>query len=148
MLPCFSLADTGRVVRILDGDTVEIRTDTATPRIRLAGIDAPEKRQAFGDAAKRELSRLCFGKVADFRPRKTDRYKRIIAAISCDGTDAGLAMLQAGFAWHYLKYEREQPKAEREAYALAEAEAHDARRGLWRDESPTPPWEWRHPAAK
>ena len=57
MLSCFSLADSGRVVRILDGDTVEIRTDTATPRIRLAGIDAPEKRQAFGDAAKRELAR-------------------------------------------------------------------------------------------
>jgi endonuclease YncB( thermonuclease family) len=148
MLPCLSLADSGRVVRVLDGDTIEIRSETSTVRIRIAGIDAPEKRQAFGEVAKRELSRLCFNKTADFRPRKTDRYKRTIAAITCDGTDAGLAMLQGGFAWHYKKYAKEQPQGEREAYALAETKAKGARHGLWRDDSPIPPWEWRRPAAK
>lgn len=143
-----SHADNGRVVRILDGDTVEIRTDTATPKIRLTGIDAPEKRQAFGEAAKRELSRLCFGKAVTFQPRKTDRYGRTVATVECEGIDAGLAMIRAGFAWHYKTYAKEQPTAEREAYATAEEEARDARRGLWRDASPVPPWEWRRPAAK
>lgn len=143
--PAVSHADTGRVVRVLDGDTVEIRTDTATPRIRLAGIDAPEKRQAFGESAKRELSRLCFDRVAYFQPRKTDRYGRTVATVECDGADAGLSMIRAGFAWHYKTYAKEQPQAERTAYANAEEEARSAGRGLWRDASPVPPWEWRRP---
>jgi endonuclease YncB( thermonuclease family) len=145
MLSGLLLADTGQVVRVLDGDTVEIRTDTATPRIRLAGIDAPEKRQAFGDAARQSLAGLCFGKTAEFHPRKTDKYGRTVATVECDGADAGLAMIRAGFAWHYKTYAKEQPQAERKAYANAEDEARAAGRGLWRDAEPIPPWEWRRP---
>lgn len=148
---------TGRVVAVADGDTITV-LDAARRQIkvRLAGIDAPERKQPYGTRAKQHLSGLVFGKVVEVDWEKRDRYGRIIgtvlapdgicAAADCAKTvDAGLAQLSAGFAWHYKQYAKEQPRVERERYAAAETEAHLRRLGLWADPHPTPPWEWRRP---
>lgn len=134
----------GRVVRILDGDTVDLLVDgRRTERIRLEGIDAPEKGQPFGTQARKRLASLCFLREVQVRTAKKDRYGRWIGRIRADGEDLNLRMLREGLAWHFAKYAHEQPPAEREADAHAEAEARAARRGLWADRAPVPPWDWR-----
>jgi endonuclease YncB( thermonuclease family) len=134
----------GRVVGISDGDTVTVLDGLhARHRIRLAGIDAPEKSQPFGDASKRHLSDIVFGEVVTVDYDKHDRYGRIIGKITKDGQDASLEQLRAGLAWHYKQYQREQSRADRGAYAEVEREAQQAHAGLWRDPAPVPPWTWR-----
>ena len=148
---------TGRVVAVADGDTITV-LDAAQrqTKVRLSGIDAPEKKQPYGTRSKQYLSGLVFGKVVEVEWKKHDRYGRILgtvlvpdencAAADCAKTvDAGLAQLSAGLAWHYKQYAKEQPRGERERYAAAETAAHLKRFGLWADPRPTPPWEWRHP---
>ena len=84
------------------------------------------------------------GKAVTFNPEKLDRHGRTVAVVRLqDGTDVCLAQIQAGLAWHFKRYELEQSGDERAAYVAAEAIAKAARRGLWRDESPMPPWEFR-----
>ena len=143
-----SMADTltGEVVGIADGDTLTLLDATKTQhKIRLAGIDAPEKRQPFGDRSKQSLAAMVFRKQVTVDWTKHDRYGRIIGKVLVGGEDACLAQVRAGLAWHYKAYEREQSHADRDRYAQAEVEARRGRRGLWRDPSPTPPWEFRHP---
>lgn len=134
----------GRVVAVHDGDTVTV-LDGANQqhRIRIAGIDAPEKAQAFGEVAKQSLARLAFGKHAELRCNKRDRYGREVCGIFVDARDVGLEQVRNGHAWWYREYAREQSPEDRRVYAAAEAEARDLRRGLWRDSTPTPPWDWR-----
>ena len=156
-LPAFGHQLTGRVVAVADGDTITV-LDAAQrqTKVRLSGIDAPEKKQPYGTRTKQHLAGLVFGKVVEVDWKKHDRYGRIIgtvlapdencAAAHCAKTvDAGLAQLSAGLAWHYKQYAKEQPRAERERYAAAETVAQLKRLGLWADPHPTPPWEWRHP---
>ncbi len=135
---------TGRVVGIQDGDTVTV-LDAANQqhRIRLAGIDAPEKAQAFGTAAKDHLARLAFGKQADLRCAKRDRYGREVCSLYVGARDVGLEQVRSGYAWWYREYAREQSLEDRTVYEIAEGDARDARRGLWRDASPQAPWAWR-----
>jgi len=134
----------GRVVGVSDGDTVTLLDGVnAQHRIRLAGIDAPEKAQAYGDASKRHLSRLVFGESVRVEYAKHDRYGRIVGKILKNGRDASLEQLRAGFAWHYKQYQREQSRADRGAYAESEREAQQAHAGLWRDPDPVAPWAWR-----
>ncbi len=134
----------GRIVGVLDGDTVDVLSNDKTlVRIRIAGIDAPEKTQAFGQRAKRALSDLAFGKSVNVFWKKHDKYNRVIGKIEVDDVDLGLAMIQLGFAWHFQKYEREQTRQDRTLYRAAEVAARSARLGLWADESPVPPWEFR-----
>lgn len=134
----------GRVVAVSDGDTLTVLTaGHKSERVRLAGIDAPESRQAFGTAAKRGLSALVFGAEVHVEYTKRDRYGRIVGRVLREGRDAGLAQVEAGLAWHYLRYAAEQPSGERAAYAEAERAARAARRGLWTDAAPLAPWEWR-----
>lgn len=141
-----SLAETlhGRVVAVADGDTVTVLDDTKTQfKIRLMGIDAPEKKQAFGRKSKESLSRLIFNKHVVVEYYKKDRYGRTIGKIIVGDIDANLEQIKAGFAWHYKKYQKEQTMEDRSLYAQAEDQARVEKRGLWKDAEPTPPWDWR-----
>jgi endonuclease YncB( thermonuclease family) len=154
-LPSLACAEmlSGRVVHVADGDTVTLLVERQQIRIRLAGIDAPEKAQAFGQRSKEHLASLVAGKDVDADCGKTDRYGRQICKIlvgspgCADGKacqDANLEQLKAGMAWHYKQYAMEQSPADRAAYSAAEENAHAARMGLWAEKLPVPPWEWRH----
>lgn len=137
----------GRVIGIQDGDTVTV-IDSAKQqhRIRIVGIDAPEKAQAFGASAKENLARLAFGKQADVRCSKRDRYGREVCSVFVDARDVGLEQVRSGYAWWFREYAREQSPEERKTYADAESQARAARRGLWRDAVPVAPWDWRRHA--
>lgn len=136
---------TGKVVAVLDGDTITVLHERQQTRVRVAGIDAPEKRQAFGQRSKQALSDCAFGKDVEVRWSKTDRYGRTIGKVMAGGTDCGLRQIELGLAWHYKAYAKEQAREDREAYGSAEHKARAAGLGLWSDPHPTPPWEFRHP---
>ncbi len=143
---CDALAATlaGRVIGISDGDTVTVLTaENHQFKIRLSGIDAPEKKQPFGAHAKETLSRQLFGHAVLVEWFKTDRYGRIVGKIEVDGVDANLKQIREGSAWVYTQYLRELPVEDRKLYLDAERQARSERRGLWRDREPEPPWEWR-----
>jgi endonuclease YncB( thermonuclease family) len=135
----------GRVVGIADGDTITILDAfNQQHRIRLYGIDAPEKKQPFGARSKQNLAALAFAKHVIVEWTKPDRYGRIVGKVIVDGQDVGLQKLQAGLAWWYRTYAREQSPQDRAAYSQAENEARMARVGLWGDSHSVPPWEYRH----
>lgn len=137
---------TGKVIKVADGDTVTVLdANNHQERIRFQGIDAPESAQAFGNVSKENVARLVFGKTIIVEYAKRDKYGRIVGKILLDGKDINLEQLRAGMAWFYRFYENELSEADRKAYAAAEAEAKASKRGLWKDASPTPPWEFRHP---
>ena len=99
---------TGRVVEVIDGDTVTVLLPSRSQlKVRLAGIDAPEKRQAFGQRAKQQLAALVFDKRVTVVGHKYDRYRRLVAKLIVDGHDANFDMVAAGYAWHYKRYEFE-----------------------------------------
>ena len=155
-----ALADTlqGKVVKIADGDTVTIADDSGMKhRIRLAGIDAPEKDQSYGDISTQGLVELLSGKTVTIEYEKRDHYKRIVGkvlvnppgdvfcmALDCvKKIDAGLEQIKDGLAWHYKYYQMEQSEEDRRLYSEAELEARIKQIGLWKDEEPMAPWEWR-----
>jgi len=139
----------GRVVGISDGDTITVLDrDKRQHKIRLAGIDAPEKGQAFGDRSRESLSHLVFDKAIDAHCHKKDRYGREVCKVMRGGTDANLEQLRAGMAWWYREYAKEQSAEDRASYAAAEDDARSARRGLWKDTKPVAPWEWRNRRAE
>lgn len=134
----------GRVVGITDGDTLTLLDqNNVQHKIRLAGIDTPEKAMPWGQKAKEGLSDMAFDRTALIEWDKIDRYRRIIGKVLVDGRDVNLALIRNGLAWHYKKYEKEQSASDRLAYSREEAAARSARRGLWADSEPIPPWEWR-----
>lgn len=142
----FATAETiqGKVVRVADGDTITVLDQAKTQhKIRLSGIDAPEKGMSFGQKSKQHLSDLVAGHVVTVETTKIDRYKRNVGKVLVDGQDANLAQVEAGFAWHYKAYQREQSPADRMSYSLAEERAREAKKGLWLDREPVPPWDWR-----
>ncbi|WP_245610818.1 thermonuclease family protein [Xenophilus azovorans] len=129
---------TGKVVGVVDGDTLDVLVEKRPVRVRLAEIDAPEKRQAFGTRARQKLSELTFGKTATVRDHGTDwRGTRTVGHVLVDGQDVGRSMVAAGMAWAYPQYVKDRSLYDVEARARAEG------RGLWADASPTPPWRWR-----
>ncbi len=135
----------GRVVGVHDGDTVTVLdVHNQQHKIRLAGIDAPESKQAFGQASKKQMSDLVFGKDVTLDCGKTDKYRREICVVTVDGHDANLAQVKAGMAWWYRKYQKEQTAAQRSSYDAAEATAKANKVGLWSEAEAVPPWEWRH----
>ncbi len=129
----------GRVVSIADADTLTI-LDTANQqyKIRLAAIDGPEKGQAFGNKARQALSEICFGKEAEAKVETIDRYQRHVAEVWCDGANANETMLSKGMAWVYKEYASKFPH-----YNHREDAARQNRLGLWADNNPIPPWEFR-----
>jgi endonuclease YncB( thermonuclease family) len=136
---------TGKVVGIADGDTLTVLTaEKRQHKIRLAGIDAPESTQAFGLRSKQALSALVFGSTVTVTVRAQDKYGRVLGIVRDEtGRDINLAQIQAGMAWHYKAFEADQPRDERRAYAAAERAAQSARTGLWLDQRPIPPWDYR-----
>jgi len=135
---------TGKVVKITDGDTLYVLdANNKQHKIRLAGIDAPERKQAYGLASRKHLASIVAGKQVTVEYEKRDRYGRIVGKVLLDGMDVCLEQVKAGFAWHYKKYQHEQSREDQKLYAVAEANARDARLGLWRENNPIPPWEHR-----
>ena len=135
---------TGRIVSISDGDTVTLLdANLQQHKIRLSGIDAPEKLQPFGNRSRLHLGTLVFGKHVTADCPKTDRYKRAVCRIEVDGVDANLAQVEAGMAWHYKEYAREQRLTDRWRYAKAEDGARAAKRGLWSDRAAEAPRDFR-----
>lgn len=146
---------TGKVVGVSDGDTITVLdADHQAFKIRLSGIDAPEKKQPFGQRSKQHLSDLVYGRTVDVIWRKRDRYQRIVGQVkvappscpapACPKTaDAGLRQVEAGMAWWYRKYSREQAGEDAAAYERAEGTARSRHLGLWSEPNPVPPWDWR-----
>jgi endonuclease YncB( thermonuclease family) len=138
---------TGEVVALSDGDTVTVLDIEKTQhKVRLAGIDAPEKRQAFGERSKQNLAAMVFRKQVTVEWQKSDRYGRIVGKVLVGGADVCLAQLRAGMAWHYKQYAREQTPGDRAAYAGAEGAAQEAHVGLWSQRDAVPPWDFRRAA--
>jgi endonuclease YncB( thermonuclease family) len=133
----------GRVIELGWGDALTIQDAQSKPhRVRLLGIDAPEKEQAFGPAAKQKLSLMVFSKTVVFKYQKVDRSGRPLGKVTLGALDVNLEMLKAGLAWYYPN-DRDLPESDRPLYAGAEREARAAERGLWQDETPMSPWEFR-----
>jgi len=135
----------GKVVGVSDGDTITLLDATNTQhKIRVTGIDAPEKAQAFGQASKKSLSDLVFSRNVEIFWEKRDRYQRILGKVLIKEQDICLEQVKRGMAWHYKQYQRDQPLEDRIKYSKAEEEARQKRIGLWADEAPMPPSEFRH----
>jgi endonuclease YncB( thermonuclease family) len=133
------------VVSFADGDTLTLLDGNHQQhRIRIAGIDALEKGQPFGERSKQHLAILAFGRAAKADCYKVDRYDRDVCNVYVNGQDVGLAQLDAGFAWWFRKYAHEQLPRDRVDYEAADDRAAADRVGLWQDANPVPPWEWRH----
>lgn len=134
----------GNVVAVTDGDTIKVLDAGKVEHVvRLSSIDAPEKKMPFGQRSKQHLSNLVYGKWVEVEGEKNDRYGRLVGKVLVNGTDANLVQVQAGMAWHYKQYEREQAASDRRAYAEAEIKAATAKKGLWADRHPVAPWDWR-----
>jgi endonuclease YncB( thermonuclease family) len=124
----------GIVVGISDGDTITFLDKTRkVHKVRLMGIDAPEKSQAFGSEAKQTLSNYIYKKEVTVEYKKYDKYKRIVGKVTLEGEDICLQMIRDGMAWHYTEYEKEQSKTDRELYREAETKAREMKVGLWLD---------------
>lgn len=135
----------GRVVGVTDGDTLTLLVNGHEQyKIRLMGIDAPEKRQAYGQRSKEQLAALAFDRSVTVEFDKKDRYGRLIGKVRVAGRDANLDMIEAGLAWHYKQYQSEQTVADRASYAHAESRARMQQLGLWKEPDPVPPWIFRH----
>ena len=134
----------GKVVRVADGDTITVLDkDNKQHRIRFQGIDAPESKQAFGQVSKENLSKMVFGKQVTVLYSKMDKYRRVVGKVLIDGKDVNIEQVKAGLAWHYKKYQEEQPQEDRVSYARAEEDARAAKRGLWQDPNPINPSDFR-----
>jgi len=134
---------TGQVVGITDGDTLTLLVDRQQYKVRISGIDAPEKRQAWGEKSKTNLSRLAFNQEAVAECPKVDRWGRQICKVSVNAVDIGLEQIKDGMAWWYRKYAKEQSSDDQSAYENMELMAKLRRLGLWSDTNPIPPWYFR-----
>jgi endonuclease YncB( thermonuclease family) len=143
-LPVAAATLAGKVVALDDGDSLVLLDASGIRyKVRLAGVDAPEHQQAFNRRAKIHLAQIALHKQAIVEWNKQDRYNRMVGKLLVDGQDAGLAQIEAGLAWHYKAYANEQSPQDRARYEQAEASARQARRGLWQQDAPQPPWEFR-----
>lgn len=134
---------TGTVVALSDGDTVTVLDEMKVQhRVRLAAIDAPERGAAYARVARDHLATLVFRRNVEVQPVARDRYGRAVARILVEGKDAGLELVRAGLAWHFIRYPLEDPE-QRRLYEAAEAEARLRRRGLWVLPAPEAPWDYR-----
>ena len=146
-LPASATTYSARVIAISDGDTLTVLdADHTQHKIRLAGIDAPEKRQAWGERARQFLGERVHRRLVQIEVGKKDRYGREVGKVLLDGEDINLELLRSGLAWHYRAYEREQAPLDRASYADAERAARARRLGLWSDAHPVAPWDFRRTA--
>ncbi|HXU94153.1 MAG TPA: thermonuclease family protein, partial [Gallionella sp.] len=131
-----------KVIAVLDGDTVLIKRTNGLKKIRLAGIDAPEKAQTFGETSRRSLADMVLGQQVKITSEAIDQYGRMVAHLNMGGLDVNAEQLRRGMAWEYSRFHND-----RAMLALQE-EAKREPRGLWALSDPMPPWEWRklHPS--
>ena len=133
-----------RVVAVSDGDTITVIDGLRNRyKVRLTGIDAPEKSQAFGDRSRQALASRVFDQEVIIELGQSDRYGRILSKVVMNGADVNLKQVVSGMAWHYRKYQKDQTPEDRVAYLQAESAARAAGVGLWRDRNATPPWDYR-----
>lgn len=146
------------VAEVFDGDSFNLKAkDGSTVRVRIAGIDAPEKTQPYSNKAKDSLTELLQSGSIGLQPVKVDAYDRWVANVSIGDRDLGLAQIQRGYAWYFVRYKKDIGEAQQQRYAEAERSARDARLGLWAgiDASvrnpalmPEPPWKFRERTRK
>ena len=135
---------TGKVVGVADGDTITVLDSSKTQhKVRLAGIDAPEKAQAFGNRSKQSLSDMVYLKDVTIESNKIDRYGREVGKVIYNGADVCLEQVKRGMAWWYRDYRYEQSPEDRVLYEAAEDAAKAAMVGLWTDKEPLAPWAFR-----
>lgn len=128
----------GKVVKIVDGDTFDLLLkNNTTLRVRMNGIDCPEKRQPYFKNAKQALAINIFGKTISIVSKSKDKYKRTLADVYFNKEHINLKMIANGFAWHYKKYSADI------ILAKAELNARVKKLGLWSLPSPIAPWEFR-----
>jgi endonuclease YncB( thermonuclease family) len=137
----FAAADwKGVVVGVADGDTATVlTTDKKQVKVRLIEIDAPEKKQAFGQQSKKSLSDICFKKPVVAVEKGKDKYRRSLVRLYCDNVDANAEQVRRGMAWAYQKYLTDRSIEE------LEKEARSKKVGLWSEPNPIAPWDFRHP---
>jgi endonuclease YncB( thermonuclease family) len=132
---------TGRIATIADGDSFTMTSqDGRRIGVRIGGIDAPEKGQPFADRSRDNLVRLLGRGTLEVEPIKTDPYGRQVARVRAGGEDVALAQIEAGLAWHFVRYAADQLPDERVRYAQSQRDARQAARGLWADPEPVAPW--------
>jgi len=142
---------TAKVQRVVDGDTVHVIDKAGKKfKVRLTGIDAPEKNQPYGLAATYKLTEILINKLVllkskpnNGKPYTIDRYKRVLAKIILDGKDINLSQVLTGYAWHFKRYQKQQSPSDRELYSEAEIDAKKNELGLWEEKNPIAPWKWR-----
>ena len=127
---------TGRVVGVTDGDTITVRTTIDTIKVRLSGIDTPERGQPFGTKAKQALSGQVFGKDVTINSSGEDRYGRTLGEIIVGGESVNLWLVRTGWAWWYERYAPDDTQLRD-----AQQAAQQAKLGLWADANPVPPWD-------
>lgn len=135
LLPLYLFALSGKVISTHDGDTITILQDKQQIKVRLFGIDAPEKKQDYGQKSRQFLASLIAGQVVEVEPKGKDRYKRTLGIIHYKGQDINAQMVANGYAWAYRKFSKK--------YTAQESKAKSQKLGLWQSNDPTPPWEWR-----
>ena len=134
----------GLVVGVADGDTITVLDQQKnTYKIRLQGIDAPEKKQAFGEKSKQSLHDLVHSKQVRIEYDKEDKYGRIVGKVTIGDLDICLQQLSLGLAWHYKKYQNEQSTSDQAVYSDTELKSKSLKLGLWADDAPMSPWEFR-----
>lgn len=134
----------GHVIHVTNGDTITVLNGKEHLRVRISGIDAPERRQSFAKESQEHLSKLVRRQIVTVNWYKKDPYGRRVGTVLVNGIDAGLEQIRAGLAWHYKCFEGEQTPEDRARYTKAESDARAKRIGLWQDTDPVPPWAWRN----
>jgi endonuclease YncB( thermonuclease family) len=141
--PAYAYQIAGVIVRVVDGDTVQLDVGDAKKRVRLLGIDAPEIKQEYGIESRAYLNNLVGSKSVQMECTGSDRYKRAICKIVFKGVDINLRMVESGMAWHYKRYSGNQSASDRLKYSQAEESAKVGRVGLWSQETAVAPWDFR-----
>lgn len=134
----------GKVVHVADADTITILgSDEQRYKIRLQGIDAPEKKQNYGELCKNKLTDRLLNQRVNVEVYKKDRYGRVVAKVMLGDEDMALALIKQGCGWHYKAYADEQSRSDQRSYAAAEKQARRQQLGLWRAARPQAPWDYR-----
>ncbi len=130
----------GTVIKVVDGDTIDVQLSSGSIRVRLHGVDTPERGQPWGKEATGALAALVHGKEVDIEPFSQDRYDRMIGIVYRGDLNVNLELVKRGHAWAYRQYMRKEDSG----LCIAEAAARTAKKGLWASkEQPVAPWEWR-----
>lgn len=142
LLPTIAHAWPGKVVNVSDGDTITVLHEGRQERIRIYGIDCPEKDQPFGQKARDLTASMVAGRTVDVEEKDTDRYGRIVGLVSVDGTNLNESIVRNGFAWVYPQYCKESFCVD---WSRLESAAKQQKKGMWADNAHIiPPWDWRH----